>query len=84
LPDHVPENSPNVELTVFPNPSPSGVFQLSSDQKLEQILVYDLLGNLVYVAYTSDKTFRLNLTFCSGIYFVQVGEIRKKVIVSQN
>lgn len=76
-------------LTVYPNPiSGKGVLNISSEKELVKVVVYNLLGTMVYEQEFETVSFcEINTTgFDSGIYFIKAytegAYSLKKVIVN--
>jgi len=72
------------ELSIYPNPSSNGIFTISSDLNINNIIVFDRLGN--QVIQKKDAFHQLDLAeYGKGLYIVKVlfaeGEMVKKVIV---
>ena len=69
----------NIELSVFPNPSP-GKVEVKSDLLIQQINLYTLDGKLINVTQESDLQFE-----DPGIYFVKIitekGIVVKKIVI---
>jgi len=60
-------------LQIFPNPS-NGIFTVSSNS-LDNVRVFDTLGNLVFNEVVSNNSINVSTSgLTSGIYFVQVTE----------
>lgn len=61
-------------LTVYPNPSASGIFTINSDTNLNKVQVYDLLGKAVTgfdFQSASNNAYRIDLgNTTDGIYFL--------------
>ena len=74
------------KLSVFPNPS-NGIINLKSDQIINTLRIYNMIGNLVLIENLSLKKSILNIeSLTSGIYFIEVelnngSVINKKIIL---
>lgn len=72
-------------VNVYPNPS-NGLINVSSDQKIDQVSVYDLSGRLIHTMKGGNNKVQLNLTaFGKGNYILKIENgnsvTTKKVIV---
>ena len=75
----------NTEISLFPNPSSDGLFNLQSSAVIEEITVYNGLGQIVKNhKYNSDKV-ALKINDLPGVYIVKIqtatGIISKRVII---
>ncbi|HKC69189.1 MAG TPA: T9SS type A sorting domain-containing protein, partial [Bacteroidia bacterium] len=72
------------DVTVYPNPS-AGNFTVSNSQKIDELKVTDVLGNLVYETKPGDYSASLHLEN-AGVYFITVVSGKqttiKKVVVN--
>tara|TARA_X000000950_G_scaffold49431_1_gene57842 strand:- start:4264 stop:5406 length:1143 start_codon:yes stop_codon:yes gene_type:complete len=74
------------KLSVFPNPS-NGIINLKSDQIINTLRIYNMIGNLVLIENLSLKKSILNIeSLTNGIYFIEVelnngSVINKKIIL---
>jgi len=70
------------DLNIYPNPSEGRFFvEVSEIQDLD-LRVFNVLGKIVYEEMAFDKKFDIDLSCIEeGIYFVEVGNVRKKVLV---
>ncbi len=78
-------NIASKNLTVYPNPSSNGIFNLSSDEKADVIRLYNQLGQEVLVLYPNSKNASIDISqFNKGIYTLEAdfkGEkVRRKVL----
>jgi len=69
---NVDKNILNEELEIFPNPN-NGYFEIQSDKMMQEIAIYNLLGNKVF---ESGKVIRNSFTFSSeilpGVYLATI------------
>lgn len=78
--------TPNSEITLYPNPT-SGIFTIeSTSAKLTSIKIMNVLGECVYQSEIRNSKSEINLTGVSkGIYFLQAnttaGIVNKKIMV---
>ena len=77
----------SLPLNIFPNPASEKVFLDQNSESYEEILIYDLKGNLVEKYNGYDPANGLNISgLSSGIYFVQAKSgqftFRQKLMVS--
>jgi hypothetical protein len=74
----------STQLTVYPNPS-TGNITVSNSQKIDELKVIDVLGNVIYENRFIDKTTTLHIDN-SGVYFITVISGKettiKKVIIN--
>jgi hypothetical protein len=72
------------QVTVYPNPS-SGSITISNSQKIDELKVTDMLGNVVYETKGTDQKVVLHLE-SNGVYFISVISGKetsvKKVVVN--
>jgi len=61
----------NSSLSINPNPT-NGLFSLKSNEQIEKIEIYDLLGNLVYKDNSCPVVPTIHLDLPNGIYLVKV------------
>lgn len=68
-------------LSIYPNPSNGDFVTISSDQAIQSIEIYDVLGPLVYLKNgVLKKSFPLNVTELSNeIYFVRITDVSNRV-----
>ena len=68
------ELKPNVAIDVYPNPS-TGIVQLSSNEMIENLSVYDCTGRLVFSEkMNAAKSQEVNLSFLeNGNYLLEIG-----------
>jgi hypothetical protein len=77
------ENTFSNKFTIYPNPT-TGMLIIESDEELEtpQITVRDLNGKLIYLKqYSGIKKLSLNLESAAGIYFIELIDGSKKVVI---
>ncbi|HKQ21955.1 MAG TPA: T9SS type A sorting domain-containing protein, partial [Nitrososphaeraceae archaeon] len=84
----IEDKSREINLNIFPNPSSGATYIRSNDYLINNIRIYDLLGNIVF----EDKNLFVNLYECnlnhlkSGIYIIQTlvnnEMFRNKIIIS--
>ena len=83
----VKELSSSMEVQVYPNPS-SGQFQVSSSKFIQNLEIYNMMGERIYSAEVNSNRMELDLKKeASGIYFVRIfsgKEIDIKRIVINN
>ncbi|HNS42028.1 MAG TPA: T9SS type A sorting domain-containing protein, partial [Taishania sp.] len=70
------------QLNVYPNPSETGVFNLSNVPTNATIEVLSLTGNVIYTATASSNQHAVNLTNeANGVYILQVnGSNHTKIV----
>jgi hypothetical protein len=72
------------QITVYPNPS-TGNITISNSQKINELRVTDVIGNVVYETKSAEQKIELHLEN-SGVYFVTVTSGKettvKKVIIT--
>ncbi len=71
----------SAEFKVYPNPSNNGSFKISSHDKLGEIIIYDLLGNIVEKTTEKSSEFTPELELSSGLYFIKVLGQTKRLVV---
>ncbi|MGQ0828146.1 MAG: T9SS type A sorting domain-containing protein [Bacteroidota bacterium] len=75
--DFADENS----LSIYPNPS-NGLFTLTNT-KAQQVIVYNILGKQVAAIALMQGDNKIDLSYLSsGIYFIECGEKKKKILVN--
>jgi hypothetical protein len=74
------------EITIYPNPT-SSIFTITSSDKIKEVRVYDILGNLIrnYESGIRNKEATIDISsYANGMYFVEIktekGVVRKKVV----
>ena len=65
-------------IKVYPNPS-SGVFTIESKMLINQIEIYNSVGEKVYELNVQSKKVQLNLDVASGIYFLRMENSDKNI-----
>lgn len=68
-------NNPEFDqsISIFPNPANSFLYVQSEDQIIDQLDLYNALGELIKRLDDDSKTFQLDLNgFAEGIYFVRI------------
>jgi uncharacterized delta-60 repeat protein len=75
-------NSSNTTVQVYPNPASDAV-TITSEKKIGQIEIYDLVGKKIYAAQTNRKIQQLDVSeWKPGMYFVHInGAVCNKLIV---
>lgn len=76
------------EVTVFPNPSGTGVFNLKAESKAEYVAVYNQLGRELMRLEPDSESLSVNLEdYGSGVYFLELNfrnyTTRKRLILSK-
>jgi hypothetical protein len=72
IPTAINEISGNTSFSIFPNPT-NGVFVVTSDAKLSQIEIYNMLGEKVYAKTCSNAKTEINISsLVAGIYFLKI------------
>lgn len=75
----VDEVENNSSITIFPNPT-KGVFTINFSQKIDEVEVFNTLGQAVYNKKTTFNSTTIDLTpFPKGIYLVQIKTNNKVV-----
>ena len=83
----ISENSS--ELLIYPNPN-NGFFEIFSPYKLVKIELYDLVGKMLYVSFSNEKSnnYQINEKLTNGLYTIlltnEKGENYVKKITVQN
>ncbi len=68
------------EITIYPNPA-NGAFTIAStNTKIENIKVVNLLGEEILAVTPNNQSTIINNQFTKGIYFVQVTDANKNII----
>lgn len=76
----ISENTNKIEFGAFPNPVTDNL-TISAIKELGQVTVTNLNGQEVYSETISEKSTNIDFTLLGkGMYIVQVGETRKKVV----
>lgn len=75
-----------IPVTIFPNPSASGIFEIKLSQPVSAINVFDLMGRRIMSAENPNTSFKLDLSSAAiGAYLLEVttkeGTITKKLQV---
>lgn len=73
------------ELTVFPNPSDSGIFNLKTQNQLQSVTVFDTLGKLINTIsdFTSEShTIDLS-SYNNGMYFLKIADANGNTTVKR-
>ena len=72
----IKEISNDAQISMYPNPATNGEVFLTSNQTIDQVLIYNLAGQLVYTHATANKGYRNTFISTSalnkGIYFVKI------------
>ncbi|MES2589632.1 MAG: T9SS type A sorting domain-containing protein [Bacteroidota bacterium] len=72
-------------LTLFPNPSSDGLFHLNANAKIEEITVYNGLGQVVKNHKYNSENVAIRINDLPGVYIMRIqtenGIISKRVIV---
>ncbi len=81
----VNEVTEDISISVYPNPS-NGEFIIKSTSKIENIKLFNVLGETIYQTTKDNLQSSINLSYQSkGIYFVQVktekGILNRKVVI---
>ncbi len=74
----------DIKIDLYPNPSFNKEFMLScpDEQKLGNITVVNVTGQVVYTKYTTENKIKINLSsFPSGIYFVKIKSSGKNILL---
>ncbi len=86
--NHIKVNETDVKnnVLIFPNPSPTGVFNITFQETTPlDILVYDLLGRKKNAPIISRENGLAQIAiFESGVFIIKVGNNAQKVIVLQH
>ena len=77
----------SVQVNMFPNPSNDFVYLNSDGECIQQIDIYNILGNLVYTNRNLQELYYLNISsFSEGLYHVNIKLndviLNKKLIVN--
>jgi hypothetical protein len=83
----VEENTINEDILIFPDPV-QDLMNIRSPIEFEQVLIYNYIGNLIYIDQLSGTTARINVSgYKNGIYLLILrtssGEIAKKFVVKK-
>ena len=76
-----------VEMKVFPNPA-SNLLQVVAGEMIQEVRMYDLLGQLVYTATVKDTHTRINVGHLrEGVYMLQVqtavGQATHRILITK-
>ena len=80
------ETTPKAEVNLYPNPTRGQLTMDISGVEIqnERIQIRTMTGSLVEERIISTNKVQLDLsTYDDGIYFIQIGEVVKKVIVTK-
>ena len=72
-------------VKIFPNPAKDNI-SIRSDLKIEQLIIYNQMGQLVYQTQPTDNTLNVDVSDLEhGIYFIRVqtneGAMLQKIVV---
>ena len=76
-----------IDFSIYPNPSTGSQINiaLASDTALATVIVYNILGSVVYTKTVSKNTFSIDPIVTSGTYIVSIttpsGSANKSLIV---
>ena len=71
--------SPNIDFTYFPNPS-SGIVTIASKTQIDEVVVYNLQGRLLYKNKINALDVKVDMTlFSKGTYFFKLKFAEKEV-----
>jgi hypothetical protein len=71
--DSAPDNNITAKVMVYPNPVNNGVCTITSDQKIDKIQIFSILGLVVFTKDVDDvNTVKLQFDLESGIYILKV------------
>jgi hypothetical protein len=71
--DSAPDNNLTAKVMVYPNPINNGVCTITSDQKIDKIQIFSILGQVVFTEDAEDvNTVKLQFDLESGIYILKV------------
>ncbi|MFK7757840.1 MAG: T9SS type A sorting domain-containing protein [Flavobacteriales bacterium] len=80
--NNVLENSGDLELNIYPNPSSDGLFTVQSSERLSNFILLDILGHVILEETNiNQSSFALKTNLSTGMYFLQWNGQTKKVIV---
>lgn len=88
MPVSISEKS-TTDFTIFPNPSESGLFNYSTNEKIISLEIYDVTGKLVYKDSNPSKEGKINLSvYTSGIYMIRLSDknrhyLTRKIMVQR-
>jgi hypothetical protein len=87
-PTAIRENTGDITVKVFPNPSNSGVFNISTAASGESVEVLNILGSVIYKQKKTTADAQIDLsTLPSGSYFLRVsgnyGTRTEKLVISK-
>lgn len=73
------------DLTVFPNPSDSGIFNIKTQDQIQSIVIYNTLGKLVKTIsdFTSENYLADISQFSNGIYFLKITNAKGNSIIKR-
>lgn len=63
--------SPNNKINIYPNPY-SDALNIESDLEIKKVILYDLLGNIVFEDIVSTKKYSFSKEIENGMYFIGV------------
>lgn len=68
------ELTQKISVTVYPNPSQTGVYHITSASKIHEVVIADLSGRIVWQTSPNASSFTLELpsSINSGVYFMHV------------
>ncbi len=65
-----------VELSIFPNPASTEI-NVRSEDKIQEIRIFDMLGQQVYAAEVQSNTYQVNVAMLDkGIYFLRINTLK--------
>jgi len=77
-------SSQTSEITMFPNPASSSVTVINSSEAIESVVIYDMLGKIVYQSEIKNKKYDINVDALNkGIYFIQTKDSEGKITTSK-
>lgn len=69
------------DFNIFPNPSENGLFNYSTQAKINSIKVFDAIGKLIYQDKNPLSQGEINLSsFDSGIYIIQFSDKNNQIV----
>jgi hypothetical protein len=77
----IPDVKLPIDFSIHPNPAENGTIKISGTSTLEEITIYDLIGNTVksLKVNSTEKTVELNLT--KGVYLVKTLNQTKRLVI---
>lgn len=67
--------------SIYPNPSIDGVFHITSESSINDVILYDILGNKIMQETFYSKTYSINEKLKTGVYFLLVNGVQHKLVV---